>query len=197
MTTPPPLLTPTAYFPPLAWCRAAAARGGRWRWQGAEHYQKGGWRNRCRIATANGPLLLSVPLRGGKHRQQPIAEVAIDYTADWWRIHEMTLRSAYGRAPFFEHYAETIFAPARRRPPTLLELNCSLMKVLAPLLGLPQPPELLNEFVRAGSREQNFLGDAPPPEPTYPQVFSDRHGFTPGLSVLDALFCRGPAALLP
>ena len=190
-----PLLTPTAYFPPLAWCRAAAARPGWW-WQAAETYQKGGWRNRCRIATANGPKLLSVPLEGGKHQQMPIREVRISYRTDWVRVHEQTIRSAYGRSPYYEHFAEQITAPARRRPPTLWELNTELMAVLTPLLGLPEPPEPLTEFVPPGSPGYDHPENIPAEYPLYPQVFSDRHGFTPGLSVLDALFCQGPTVLV-
>jgi len=30
-----------------------------------------------------------------------------------------------------------------------------------------------------------------PEVPTYPQVFADRHGFLPNLSILDYLFCAG------
>ena len=30
--------------------------------------------------------------------------------------------------------------------------------------------------------------------PAYPQVFEDRHGFIPNLSVLDLLFNEGPSA---
>jgi len=30
--------------------------------------------------------------------------------------------------------------------------------------------------------------------PKYPQVFEDRLGFLPGLSVIDLLFCEGPGA---
>ncbi|NRB63070.1 MAG: WbqC family protein [Saprospiraceae bacterium] len=29
----------------------------------------------------------------------------------------------------------------------------------------------------------------------YPQVFQEKHGFSPNLSILDLLFCTGPEAL--
>ena len=32
-------------------------------------------------------------------------------------------------------------------------------------------------------------------ERPYYQVFAERHGFIPGLSVMDLLFCEGPASL--
>ncbi len=190
-----PLLTTTAYFPPLTWFLAAADRSG-WYLQGGENYQKGSWRNRCRIGTANGPLLLSIPLEGGKHQQMPIREVRISYTTNWVRTHEQTIQSAYGRAPYYEHYASLIFAPARRRPPTLWQLNRELMEAVAPLVGLPTPPEALETFVPTDATGYDRPENIPAYNPLYPQVFSDRFGFTPDLSVLDALFCLGPATLL-
>src|SRR6478735_6864409 len=62
------------------------------------------YRNRYRISTANGPLLLSIPIKGGRRYAAPLADTLIDYTHDWQRQHWRTLFSAYGRAPFFEHY---------------------------------------------------------------------------------------------
>lgn len=181
------LLTTTAYFPPLAWYRRARSQG-QWQFEGAENYQKGGWRNRCKILTANGPLLLSVPLRGGKHQQQPIQEVLIDYRTDWPITHERTIQAAYGRAPFFDFYAPDIFSLLRTRPPTLWSLNWQLRDLLAQQLGLPVDLSYSENFGGV-----IFLATSVPP---YPQVFSDRHGFTDGLSVLDGLLCAGPSILL-
>ena len=190
-----PLLTSTAYFAPLSWYRAAAVRPA-WYWQGGETYQKGGWRNRCRILTANGPLLLSVPLAGGKHQQMPIGEVAVSYHDDWPRRHEQTIRSAYGRAPYYEHFSELVLAPARRRPASLWQLNFEIATALAPLLGRDGPPGVLPDFRPPPHPGYDGPENISAPVPLYPQVFGDRYGFVDDLSVLDALFCLGPAALL-
>ena len=187
-------VTSTAYFPPLAWFRAGAQ--GQWKIEAHENYQKGDWRNRCRIATANGPLLLTVPLEGGKHRRMPIREVRISYRNDWWRQHEQSIRSAYGKAPFYEHFAEELFAVARRRPVTLWELNQSLIGVCCELLQL-EVPKLTDRFSGPPSPfPPDSYRDPAQASLPYPQVFSDRHGFLADLSVLDGLFCLGPAAVL-
>ncbi|CAH1000451.1 hypothetical protein LEM8419_01604 [Neolewinella maritima] len=182
------LVTTTAYFPPLEWFVAALASN-EWRWEAKENYQKGGWRNRCMILSANGPLRLSVPLLGGKHQQMPIQEVRIDRRTDWQRQHVQSIRSAYGRAPFFEHYGEEVLQLIDSDTDTLWELNCKIAEGLLRLFGASI--ELLpTEVFRGGAAGAGY--STPPPLTSYPQVFADRFGYVGGLSVLDGLFCLGP-----
>lgn len=179
--------TTTAYFPPLAWF-VTALKHEDWTLEAYENYQKGSWRNRCRILTANGPLLLSVPLVGGKHQQMPIREVAIDYTQDWQRQHAQTIRSAYGRAPYFEYYSEALLAAATKRPVTLYEYNALLIQQILNMINvkLALRDTMVFQGAAAGAKQ---VDNAISP---YRQVFEDRFGFTEGLSVLDGLFCLGP-----
>ncbi|MEM9528389.1 MAG: WbqC family protein, partial [Bacteroidota bacterium] len=169
----------------------AAAGAGKWWIEANENYQKGGWRNRCKIAGPNGPQTLTVPLEKGKHQRKPIQEVRISYRQDWWREHEQTIRTAYGRSPYFEFYAEDLFSIGRSRPVTLWELNQQLLETLLQLLQFPVSPTLSEEFIP--SDQSGFLRPKELPVlPPYQQVFTDRFGYQPGLSVLDALFCLGP-----
>ena len=182
------MLTTTAYFPPLHWF-TEAYRVGQWTWEAHENYQKGGWRNRCRIMTANGPLLLSIPLQGGKHQQQPIQEVVIDYRTDWQRLHAQTIRSAYGRSPYFEFYGDEVLQLLRRQSPTLWDYNLHLTNGLLGLLHSSLSVGASLSFAGGAAGEKVTGGSAP----RYRQVFEERHGFVGGLSVLDGLFCLGPA----
>ena len=184
-----PLLTSTAYFPPLAWFVEASIQGS-WQWEALETYQKGGWRNRCRVLTANGPHLLSVPLRGGKHQQMPIQEVLIDYRTDWPRQHAQTIRSAYGRSPYFEHYGPEILEVVQQQEDTLWQFNLNIIQNLVDLLDLPIQLTPTDTF-RGGAAGAELVKILPSPPP-YPQVFTERFGFVGGLSVLDGLFCLGP-----
>lgn len=176
----------TAYFPPLDWV-VSAARYGTWRWEAHENYQKGGWRNRCRIQTANGPRLLSVPLVGGKHRRTPIREVRISHRTRWWRVHEQSIRSAYGRAPYFEYYADELFAVASRPYERLWDYNLAISHHIITALQLPVKLTVTEAFLGADAGAMKVEGVEP-----YPQPFTDRYGFTGRLSVLDGLFCLGP-----
>ena len=185
----PPLLPPlttTAYFPPLGWfVRALTAES--WQWEAHETYQKGGWRNRCRILTANGPLLLSIPLRGGKHQQMPIREVLIDERTDWRRRHTQTIQSAYGRSPYFEHYGEAVEQLLQQQTVRLWEYNVIITEGIIRLLDLPITFQVTHAFRGAAAGAKSVEVTRP-----YPQVFTDRFGFVGGLSVLDGLFCLGP-----
>jgi hypothetical protein len=191
MKKPLPLLTSTAYLPPAHWLTGALSAG-EWRVEAHENYQKGGWRNRCLIAGPNGVQILSIPLEKGKHQKKPIREVLISYRDDWWREHEQSIRTAYGRSPYYEYYAEELFAVARARPATLWELNQHLLVKVTELLRWPVSPTPTVDFVAPQAAGYLRAEDLPAGLPDYPQVFTDRHGYLSGLSVLDALFCLGP-----
>lgn len=186
-----PLLTPTAYFPPAHWLVAGMAQQN-WLLEAHENYQKGGWRNRCHLAGPNGVQTLTVPLEKGKHQRMPIQQVRISFRDDWPRQHEQAIRTAYGRSPYFEFYADALFATLQQPPATLWDLNQAMLRTLIRLLQLPLIPGTTADFIPPD--QPGFLRPATLPQtlPPYPQVFTDRHGFTPGLSVLDALFCLGP-----
>ena len=189
------LRTPTAYFPPAHWV-SAAIRTGEWQLEAHENYQKGGFRNRCRIASPNGVQTLSIPLEKGKHQAKPIREVRISNQKNWWREHEQSIRTAYGRAPYFEFYAEELFSIGRQQPAYLWEFNHALLEKVLALLQNPVLLSVTKEFLRPGSPGFVWPEDLKHDLPSYQQVFSDRHGFLPQLSILDALFCLGPAVVL-
>lgn len=173
----------TAYFPPIDWFSAF--------WQSdlllleaCEHHQKGGMRNRCHIAGPNGLQLLSIPLEKGKHQQTPIKEVRISYADPWQRQHWRSIKTAYGNAPFFEHYEAEIQALLAPKHAFLFDLNLEIIQFL------------LKKWAWKGQIEHTSTWQASKAEPPrrplpYPQVFMERHGFLPNLSALDLLMCCG------
>jgi hypothetical protein len=201
------LIVESQYFPPTI-TFAFGLQAGEVCLEAHETYQKGGYRARCTIAGANGPITLSIPLEKGKNQQQNIRDTRIAYGEDWLTIHWQSIRSAYGRSPYFEFYEEALHSCLFRRPTFLWDLNLALWETLLALLQLPVVLNQTNAFVKAHP-EQNGLLDLrgkityrrkEEPViwgrlPAYPQVFTERHGFLPDLSILDLLFCTGPEAV--
>lgn len=168
-------------------------------------YTKGTWRNRCAVATAGGPLVLSVPLLSGKYLQ-PLREVKIAYHEPWQRSHWRSIHDAYRKSPFFDFYAEPLEAWYRQQPEYLVEWNTGLLRILLKALRLPVAFETTESYAPDSPENYRDLRDAfafkprlQRPDPLYRdvryvQVFEDRLGFLPNLSILDLLFCTGPEA---
>jgi hypothetical protein len=175
----------TAYLPPLAWF-AEAARTGTILLEGHEHYQKGSTRNRCTIAGPNGPQRLSIPLEKGKHQQTPIREVRIAYTENWPLVHWRSIRTAYGNAPFFEYFGDDLDAIYQKRPTFLFDFNLLLLEFVLQKTKWPFGIAYTDAY-RSNALSSTDAYVAKP----YPQVFQDRYGFQPGLSVIDGLMCSG------
>ena len=193
------LLHPT-YFP-NSLSMACLARGPVV-WEACDNYQKQTYRNRCYICNDRGRQLLNIPIRhvGGSSGRQLFREVQIDNGYNWQRQHWRSLETAYRSAPFFEYY-EADLMPLFEQPfDFLLDLNLATIETLCGLLGLdfPQTRTERYEPEPAARRDGRFLVSAKAgpgaPLPRYPQVFEDRHGFIPDLSVLDLLFNEGTAA---
>lgn len=195
----PTVLIEAQYFPPVQYF-AVLAQARQLLVEAQEHYQKRSYRNRCHIAGANGPMRLSVPLEKGKHEQQPITQVEIAYRKNWHSEHWHSIRSAYGKAPFFEFYAEEIRPLLYAKPDYLFELNLATIRKLLELLQLDCSVQLTETYRhQAAEGVRDLRGSIHPKQPrldfqaaAYPQVFLERHGFLPNLSILDLLFCAGP-----
>ena len=201
MKMPNTALLPTAFCPPISYI-AAFLHYEDVLIEQHEHYQKGGMRNRCFIATANGPLRLTVPLLKGKHQQTPVREVRIDYSTPWIKTHIHAIESAYRRAPFYEEYAAYLLPVLQRKPVFLFDLNLELLKLILKFLRISGAPALCQIYeevpdAKTDLRKTFHPGEVPLPwfhNRSYPQVFEDRQGFIPNLSILDLLFCMGPEA---
>jgi hypothetical protein len=198
------ILIELQYFGPVTYFSAIAASQ-RVLLEQHEHYIKGSYRNRCHIASANGIQRLSVPLQKGKNEQQPIREVKIAYDEPWQKKHWQAIQSAYGKAPFFQHYVDLLMPLFQKRHCWLWDLNfkafeltLSLLKHKAEIFFSQDwhagPPDGLVDL-RSRFRPGNRAEDSGLSSVYYPQVFEDRLGFLPNLSILDMIFCLGPGAL--
>ncbi len=167
-----------------------------------EPFKKMSYRNRTTIVSAQGPLLLTVPLQNGRDQKLPFHEVKISYSENWPSKHIKALSSCYKRSPFFEYYEDGLSRLLKTEYPYLLDLNMQIIewlsKVLKTEFNISKTTEATSYLdpnfidVRDTSNmsklSQNIANQV------YPQVFSDKIEFIPNASILDLLFCMGPSA---
>lgn len=172
-----------------------------------DNFQKASFRNRTIINTANSTMILSIPLQGGRDKHQRYADVKISYATNWQKQHWQSIRSAYGSAPFFEHYARFFHPFYEKEFAFLYEFNVALLEKIMQLLKQKreliftetyssQKAQSTSFFLPTSNdfRSETFEEKSKTIKP-YIQVFSERFGFNPNVSVLDLLFCEGTNAV--
>ena len=157
-----------------------------------EIYLKQTYRNRYDILGVNGRLSLTIPVEGQKGIKTPMKDIRI-IDNGWRKQHISTLRSAYGRAAYFEHYFGTLEACLLKPESFLIDLNIHALQWIQSCVKLQFQLSDLPWQYREG--DYTYLWEPAkrwPELPSYPQVFSDRHAFVSGLSIIDLIMNKGP-----
>lgn len=167
-------------------------------------FQKMTFRNKYMISGANGISKMSVPIAGGREQKKLMREVEIDYTSSWPVTHWRGIVSAYSKAPFFEFYSKDIYDLLFAGERFLFTFNLKIISWIFKTLKANTSIELTGSFVKEYNNDRdlrnyflpkNYQNDSLNWSPRYLQVFEDRFGFQPNLSILDLLFCEGPNSL--
>ena len=173
-----------------------------------DHYVKQTYRNRCNIAGPEGVLSLSVPIIRPDTPKCAMKDIRISDHGNWRHLHWNAIESAYNNTPFFEYYKDDL-RPFYENKYTFLadfneELRCKICELMdiSPVVEhtasyhtdfLPDEAdyrEVIHPKKDYTEVDKDFL-----PKPYY-QVFENRHGFLPNLSVIDLLFNMGPESVL-
>lgn len=171
-----------------------------------ENYRKQSFRNRCMIASANGPLALSIPVERTENIKCLVKDIKIDYRENWQKQHFKAIESAYRNAPFFLYYIDDIAVFFFKRTSFLFDFNFALQEVLLKNTDLKPDVVFTDKFISTpGENTEDYRNSIHPKErmikpdihykiEKYPQVFDGRYGFIHDLSIIDLLFNTGPDA---
>ncbi|MFN3446469.1 MAG: WbqC family protein [Bacteroidia bacterium] len=165
-----------------------------------EHFVKQTYRNRTIILSANGPLALTIPIQKMAHKM-PMKDLKADNTKHWQRQHWESIKSAYGSAPYFIHYADAFEKLYQSAPETLLQFEIDLLTLCLKLLKIDAKIHLSETYVMPESDDTDLRKIITPKIETkenfkpYLQVFAEKFPFTPNLSVIDVLFNYGPRSI--
>ncbi|MFC2493096.1 MAG: WbqC family protein, partial [Prevotella sp.] len=143
-----PLLS-SAYLAPVQWYAKLFQSNGCWMEQ-HDHFIKQTYRNRCIIATANGPQALTIPIErpsGEQASRMAMKDIRISDHGNWRHIHWQAIVSAYNESPFFEYYADDFRPFFERRFAFLFDFNLELTHTICTLLDFTPNIILTPAFV--------------------------------------------------
>jgi len=170
-----------------------------------DSYSKQSFRNRCMIMGPNGVITLSIPVLRKRGEKTLLRDIRLDYDSNWNKIHWRSLVASYASSPFFEYLADEINPFYQKNYEFLVDLNQELVELTLEFLGLNLKVSCSDAFTPLRSEEdpRHFIHpkmDQAIVDPAflpleYHQVFSDRLGFQPNLSILDLIFNLGPDSL--
>ncbi|MBR5159499.1 MAG: WbqC family protein [Bacteroidaceae bacterium] len=191
------VLLSSAYLPPVSFFTAINS-GGDVLIEQYDNYCKQTYRNRCRIATAAGVQVLTVPIVKSSSPKQLMKDVRISDHGEWRRQHWNALESAYMNSPFFMYYQDDFRPFYENKYEFLIDFNTELTLLIMKLAGIDRPIKLTESYGKNGENLTDLrrMADPGTDEPLecrpYWQVFKEKYGFLANLSAVDLLFNMGP-----
>lgn len=194
----------TAYLPPVQWF-AKLLRYDKVYVEQYENYQKQTYRNRCMIAGPNGAISLTVPIEKPDTLKCLTKDIRISDHGNWRHLHWNALESAYNQTPYFEYLKDDLRPFYEKSFRYLMDFNEELVAVICALIDIEPHIERTTDYI-AVREDADFRDSIHPkkncqedkdfaPVPYY-QVFQQKYGFLPNLSIVDLLFNMGPESVL-
>lgn len=200
------ILLSSAYLPPVQYFAHLQSAEQVWIEQ-YDHYQKQTYRNRCVIAAPDGPLSLTVPIEKPNTQKAFMRDIRISDHGNWRHLHWNAIESAYNHTPFFEYYKDDFRPFYEKKFDFLVDYNEQLCQLVCQLIDIDTSFQRTESYIAEPSNTIIDLRDAIHPKKEvmddasfsavpYYQVFQERLGFLPNLSIIDLLFNMGPEAIL-
>jgi len=167
-------------------------------------FKRSSFRNSMLLLGGNGLVSLSIPLVGGRSVKLPFKYVEIDYSGTWQRDHFRSLETIYGNSPFYFIYKSSLKEIFEQKPQFLVDWNLIclnwIVKKMKVNLHLLHDSSLFSKEQEFRERidfylPSNYDQNGKEPFFKYPQLFEDKIGFKPNVSIVDLLFTLGPDAL--
>ena len=183
---------PTAYLAPISYY-ATLLQQPNCSIELNEHFVKQSIRNRCKIYGANGKLRLTIPKERKGSSKTIIQNLKISYKQNWQKEHWNAIVSAYNSSPFFEYYKDKLKHFFEEKEEYLVNFNSKLQKAILSMLQEDYTIKNTTEYLHKGDffDLRNYTWKLKNQE-KYDQVFMEKQGFIPNLSILDLLFNLGP-----
>ncbi len=172
-----------------------------------DHYMKQSYRNRCVIASAAGPLSLTIPTEKSEDPKCLMKDVRISDHGNWRHVHWNAFVAAYKQSPFFDYYADEFHEFFEKRYSFLFDFNTELCNWLCEQLDMHPVVTWSDDFIVDTAGMDDFREQIHPKKRLqtedasfkavpYYQVFQEKQGSQADLSVADLLFNMGPEGLL-
>ena len=144
-----------------------------------------------------------------------INSVRISDHGNWRHLHWNALKSAYGESPFFEYYEDDLRPFFQPDWEFLFDFNEAIRKKMCELLDIHPNVHYTESFTspldisrtshlapRTSHLDYRYAIQPKHPAPDddftprpYYQVYREKHGFLPNLSILDLLMNMGPESI--
>ena len=164
-----------------------------------ETYQKQSCRTRTNVMTANGIQTLTIPVIKTNGNHTLTKDIEISYKESWQQIHLRCLESAYRKSAYFDYYFPYFEKIYKQKFNTLIELNDFCLKTILKILKTKKEYSFTTDFEKIINEDDYRIslskGTNKIEMKPYYQVFADRHGFIPNLSIVDLLFNEGPNSI--
>ncbi len=161
-------------------------------------YQKGWFSNKCVVASATGPLKLTIPILGGRNQKTLLKDVRIAYHENWRHQHLRAIETCYGNSPFFDFYFLEFDNLFKKHFNFLIDLNLQAHDLVMGILKSNQKyiisEKKLNKNEVLFSKFQSSNPNTEDFKLKYEQVFENKISFVKNLSIIDLIFCTGPQA---
>ena len=166
-----------------------------------DHYCRQTQRTRTSIMGANGIETLTVPVV--KHAEDTfVKDILINNDKKWQIEHLRAIQTAYNSTPFLEFYLDDLLPYYTKPYKYLVDFNMGLQQTICNLIGIDVNQKFTQDYIKGVENDYRHLvlKHAQMPEEfavgPYYQVFQEKFGFTPNLSIVDLLFNMGPESIL-